>query len=199
MWRAFGCLVAYFVLALMPHASAADFSVDSSDPKLAVVSISGELLPNDHKIFISKTLNLDAAIVVFYSNGGNLVSGLEIGKAIRLKEFQTYVPDDSLCASACALAWLGGTPRYLSKSASVGFHAAFINHGEGVNTESGMANAMVGAYLNSLGLPTRAVTYMTFAAPASMQWLTVDDAEELGIDVKLFDVNGGDKLCQVAA
>ena len=47
---------------------------------------------------------------------------------------------------------------------------------------------MVGAYLNSLGLPTRAVMYMTFAAPASMQWLTVDDAEKIGIDVKLLDL-----------
>ena len=80
MWRPFGCLIAYFVLALVPLANAADFSVDSSDPTLAIVLVSGELLPNDHKIFVSKTLNLDAAIVVFYSNGGNLVSGSRLEK-----------------------------------------------------------------------------------------------------------------------
>jgi len=50
-----------------------------------------------------------------------------------------------------------------------------------------MGNAMVGAYLNSLGLPSRAIGYMTIAAPDSMQWLTAADAEKLGIDVILLD------------
>ncbi len=180
-----GALVA-FAYAFLEPAHGAEITVDTADPKLPVVVVSGELKQGDHKLFVTRTVSLDNALVVFESGGGNLMAGLEIGKAIRLKEFHTYVPDKTMCASACALAWLGGTERYLARTSSVGFHAAYRTEG-GTATESGMGNAMVGAYLNSLGLPSRAIAYMTIAAPDSMQWLTAADAEKLGIDVILLN------------
>lgn len=98
---------------------------------------------------------------------------------------------ESYCASACALAWLGGTKRFMSRSSRVGFHAAY-RETSGVTTESGMGNALVGAYLNSLGLPTRAVAYITAAAPDSMQWLTQNDAISVGIETTLFEIERED-------
>ena len=55
-----------------------------------------------------------------------------------------------------------------------------------------MGNALVGAYLNSLGLPTRAVAYITAAAPDSMQWLTQSDAIAVGIEATLYEVEGSE-------
>jgi hypothetical protein len=131
----------------------------------AIVSVSGDFVRDDHKVFINKTLNLNEAIIVFQSPGGNLIAGIEIGKAIRLKNFTTLVPSEAICASACALPWLGGTKRLRSKTALIGFHAAYSETQSGQTKESGLANAIVGAYLNSLGLPISAVVYITATAP----------------------------------
>jgi hypothetical protein len=160
---------------------AAEFEVFSNGSN-SVVLITGELLTGDHKKFATKTLSLDYATVVFHSPGGNLVAGIEIGKAIRLKEFQTYVPKGSLCASACAVAWLGGIKRYMSSNGRVGFHAAYRTK-NGSPVESGAGNAIAGAYFNSIGLPQRAILYLTSASPIDMQWLSLEDAQRYGIDV----------------
>jgi hypothetical protein len=65
------------------------------------------------------------------------------------------------CASACALAWLAGVKRFMGPKARVGFHAAF---NKSSRQETGMGNALVGAYLTKLGLPLKAVIYITKAA-----------------------------------
>ena len=86
------------------------------------------------------------------------------------------------CASACALAWLGGTPRFMGDGALVGFHAAYVQQG-GQPTENGVGNALVGSYLTQIGLSDNAVIYITKAAPTGMTWLNYRDAEQIGIDV----------------
>jgi hypothetical protein len=154
--------------------------IDSSE--MALVTIEG---PGDIEQFQTKTSNLTKAIVMFGSDGGNLEAGIQIGKAIRLKGFLSLVPDGVRCASACGLAWLGGVKRLMGPSALVGFHAAyFVKDGEASETSAG--NALVGAYLNTTGLPDRAVIYITQAAPDNMTWLTLADAKSEGIDVELF-------------
>jgi hypothetical protein len=47
-------------------------------------------------------------------------------------------------------------------------------------------NALVGAYLNKIGLPYSAVVYITSAAPEAIAWLSKSDAERLGIEVSLY-------------
>jgi hypothetical protein len=69
--------------------------------------------------------------VVFNSNAGNLLAGIEIGKTIRLKSFATAVLDGLRCASSCAFAWLGGSPRFMEQGARIGFHAAYIDSAGG--------------------------------------------------------------------
>jgi hypothetical protein len=168
-------------------ANAAEFEVKNSEQsKPAIVTVVGELRYGDQKLFIKKTIDLDSAIVIFHSPGGSIIAGVEIGKAIRLKNFNTYVPKDMLCASACAIAWLGGTKRFMSSTAKIGFHAAYRVE-DGKTSESGMANAIVGGYLNSLGLSQDAIAFVTAAAPNSMQWLNQKDAREYGIDVALLN------------
>jgi hypothetical protein len=126
--------------------------------------------------------------VLLDSPGGNLKAGIEIGKAIRLKEFVTVVPDGALCASACALVWLGGQVRFMAPTAKIGFHSAYRVEGSSQIVDGG-ANAVAGAYLNTLGLPERAIYFIANAPPAGMSWLSLEDASRYGIEVKRFDVN----------
>jgi hypothetical protein len=72
----------------------------------------------------------------------------------------------------------------MGSRAQVGFHAAYDGQTHQV-TSSG--NALVGAYLNKIGVPYSAVVYITSASPDSIIWLSKPDAEKLGIEVSLFN------------
>jgi hypothetical protein len=121
-----------------------------------VITVEGPLVSVDGDQFAAKAASLRSAIVAFSSDGGSLVAGVRIGEAIRRKGFSTFVPDGRRCASACALAWLGGIERYIGADATIGFHAGYDMAG---GTETGIGNAMVGAYLTKIGLPNEAVIH----------------------------------------
>jgi ATP-dependent protease ClpP protease subunit len=155
-------------------------------PSVSSIGIVGEIVPGDFERFktAAATISPTNTVVVFLaSDGGNLIEGLEIGEQIRKLRYATAVPDGFRCASACALAWLAGTPRpMMGPTALVGFHAA-SNVVDG--SESGQANALVGAYLIKLNLDYAAVAYVTGAKPNDMRWLTPDDAGRVGIAVEI--------------
>lgn len=75
--------------------------------------------------------NSDDYTVRLNSPGGSLLEGMKIGNVIRDAELETLVSRGDECASACALAFLGGTRRYATGTgigrrmefgASLGFH-----------------------------------------------------------------------------
>jgi ATP-dependent protease ClpP protease subunit len=184
MWRIAALGVALLSVALGFETRSAEIRVDrSSEP--AIISIYGTFGSEDADAFQTHIANLTSAVVVLNSGGGNLVAGIRIGELIRLRNFRTVVPSGMECASACALAWLGGTVRYMGPNARVGFHAAYAIR-QGRKTELGVANAILGAYLNKIGLPYNAVIYITQAAPESMSWLTLAEAQRHGIAVEPF-------------
>jgi hypothetical protein len=166
----------------------AEFSKTSStNGEPDVIAVVGELAFGDENKFINAALSSENALVVFQSSGGDLFAGIEIGKAIHMKGFATLVPDGIQCASACALAWLGGRIRLMSDTARVGFHAVYTAK-DGQATVSSAGSALVGAYLNQLGLPTSAVVYITGTPPEGMQWLSFVDAQHFGIDVRRAEI-----------
>jgi hypothetical protein len=162
-------------------AHAANISVESGGPdKPALVVVQGSFEGKDGEQFFSKTAALSTAHVRLESNGGSLVAGIQIGETVRLKGFTTIVPAGGRCASACAMAWLGGTQRFMGPGARIGLHSAHnANSGPG----TGVANALLGAYLNRVGLPYSAVIYITQSVPQSITWLSIADAKRLGIEV----------------
>jgi hypothetical protein len=178
-------LVVTAVTMAVSCAHAATISIASLGPgQPTLVLVEGELEPDDPDQFQTKIASLLKAIVAFQSDGGNLLAGIQIGETIRLKNFATFVPENMRCASACALAWLGGTQRFMATGAKIGFHAAYnVKSGQ----ETGVGNALLGAYLNKIGLPYEAVIYITQAAPDSMTWLSISDAVQRGIHVTLLN------------
>lgn len=176
------CLVPVWTF---PAQAAKIEAIASGDGKMSAITIEGALEFGDERRFVDLALANPNSLVVFQSDGGNLFAGIEIGKAIRLKGFNTLVPDNFRCASACALAWLGGQRRMMSNSALIGFHAASnVNTGE--VTSSG--NAAIGAYLNQLGLSAPAINYITEPSPSDIRWLNPISAKNYGIDVDILDL-----------
>lgn len=192
-WRAhaISALVFCHVFAIGISACDAATITQRQSGELALIFIEGELSYGDQDRFVQAALPVSRAVVILHSPGGNLKAGLEIGKAIRLKGFSTYVPGGLSCASACALAWLGGIKRFADNQSEIGFHAAYTVEASQPK-ESRMANALVGAYLNQLGLSEDAIGYITAASPNSMQWLHEREANAVGIAMVMLSDNETD-------
>ena len=156
-----------------------------SEPAYAIVTVEGDLELDDDIRFQAQVGRLKWARVRFNSDGGNPLAGIAIGKIIRLKSFETVVLNGQRCASACAIAWLGGLHRFMEDGARIGFHAAYVQKA-GQPTESGVGNALLGSYLAQLGLPESAVIYITQAGPTDITWLTLHEAWQIGIEVRRF-------------
>jgi hypothetical protein len=180
MW--YGLLFCLLVLATPANAATIEIKAAGGDEP-ALVIVQGRLLPEDADHFRFRTGSISKAVVVFESEGGSLFAGIEIGRTIRLRNFATLVPRGVLCASACAIAWLGGAPRMMEDGALIGFHAAYRNQG-GQPVETGAGNAVLGAYLSQIGLTDAAIVYVTSAAPHSMTWLSLQEASRYGIEIR---------------
>jgi hypothetical protein len=184
--------VVILLLFSMTAANAADIDVKQLDNKSVLILVEGDFELDDVERFRSKvaTLSTSRVTVAFRSDGGSLVAGIRIGTVIREKKFATVIPDAASCASACALAWLGGAKRFMGQGASVGFHAAYVLKSYGP-VESGSGNAILGAYLNQLGLSEEAILYITKTAPTSIQWMNLHDANEQGIAAAMLSPQQG--------
>jgi hypothetical protein len=181
-------LIALLLLFAAPASAATITVVPAKGNTPAVVGVQGMLRSEDIEEFRLNIANLSNAVVAFESDGGHLLAGIKIGEMIRLRGFATLVPPGARCASACAIAWLGGVQRFMGEPALVGFHAAY-REGPTGKAETGMGNALLGAYLNSLGLSEAAIAYITMAAPNEMTWLTLQEAARHGIEVRSLQAN----------
>jgi hypothetical protein len=74
----------------------------------------------------------------------------------------------------------------MSSSAQIGFHAVYVEAPGGAEISSS-GNAIVGSYLNTLGLPERAIARLTSPAPDDMHWLTPSEALRFGIDINVLN------------
>jgi hypothetical protein len=164
--------------ALCPS-RAAQINVYTDDG--TAVTISGQINVDDFEAFKIKAGPLGSkAVVVLSSPGGNVVAAIQIGEFIRLRGWATAVLDE--CDSACAMIWLGGVNRVMAPTAKIGFHAASVN-----GQEKGIGNALVGAYLNRIGLGYDAVAFATAASPNDITYLTPSEAKRVGIDVRVIE------------
>jgi len=123
---------------------------------------------------------VERAIVLLDSGGGSVLDGIYIGRNIRDRGFFTAVPEKTLCASSCALVWLAGAQRFAEESSFIGFHAAYILR-DGKYIETGAGNALIGSYLNQLGLSDRAILFVTSAPPEGIERLSKQKAAAVGI------------------
>jgi hypothetical protein len=186
-----GVLSSATVLLAVNPAYCADINAKKL-PKTGIlfISIEGEITPGDLEKFRAVAVAQKDAVVWLGSPGGSTVEAIAIGKAIRLMGLPTFVGDDAPCTSACALIWLAGETRHLSTGARVGFHAAYTQK-DGQASESGVGNAIIGNYLSQLNLSERAIVFATSAGPGRFNWLSADNADDVGIPISTIASDGG--------
>jgi hypothetical protein len=145
--------------------------------------MSGDIVQGDTLRFSALLAKLppnQPKILLMESRGGQTIEGITLGLAIHNAKVATAV--NGFCASSCALAWLGGSPRIASTHAQIGFHASFTQNGT-VQSVSSVGNAEVGYYIDALGLPPEDAAYVTTADLSSALWLAPADAQQLRLNV----------------
>lgn len=176
-------LIASLLASLTGAVQSADINVTrNSQDNLTIITVIGTIEYGDDVALRAAMAGVTGGVVLFDSLGGNLDAGIEMGKAIRFRQLATAVTSDSMCFSACALAWLGGTTRMVQERGYVGFHAAYTDEG-GATREAGGGNARAGAYVGMLGFSDRAAEVLMTKGPNDMLVLTPEIAEALKIDV----------------
>lgn len=183
IFLAFLVVLAGAISAPAHECRASEIEVISVDKTgLALIGLSGELLADDGEKFAAIARRFRRAVIIMDSPGGRLIAGLQIGKIIQLRHYATFSPEGGQCASACALAWLAGAPRFVQPASRIGFHAAFDAE---TREQTGVGNALIGAFLNQLGLSTAAIVFIESPRPDDIAWLSTADARQLGIEVSM--------------
>ena len=65
--------------------------------------------------------------VVMNSTGGFLQDGYKLGRTLRESGAKVVIDDSSVCASSCAVAFLGGVNRVVSETGKIMFHAPYFS------------------------------------------------------------------------
>jgi hypothetical protein len=177
-------------LVMPVQAFAAEITGIEITPGFGLITVTGQIVAGDAQRFSAIARQYPGATVRLTSPGGELEPALAIGTQISARRFATSVAPSSLCASACALVWLAGTPRIMSADALIVFHASYRLETDGRRVLSKRGIGRVRQYLARLRLPAAAVSFAaqdeTGATPEeSLARLTPDKARSLGLAVDI--------------
>lgn len=117
-------LVCLVLVGAMSAASRADLAYQpaTTDAGVHYIVVSGEFaLGDDLTRFAEVVRSHNAAVVGFDSNGGNVVKAMGLGRLIRSYRLHTIQVRGPDCASACALAFMGGVRR-IADPGAIGVH-----------------------------------------------------------------------------
>jgi len=171
--------------------NAMSYSLDKSNSSYNLIYATGHITHGDlnrlSSIYYSLPSNKQS-IVVFNSNGGELNEGIKIGKFLKQNRIGSYVKDNGICASSCALAFLGGRAKngkrfmVLPYSSNLGFHSFYYKNGNYVKVtkvQHDLSNLL--SYTNYVGAPSYLVTKMFKTNSHSMYWVNSTDRRALRI------------------
>jgi hypothetical protein len=133
--------VSIFITAVIstPAGAALRYSRDQTNAGIRYIVVEGEFAFDDDLNGFSATVaSHNPAAVIFNSPGGNVSKAMELGRMIRTLGLSTLQARALDCASACALAFLGGVSRYAEPGA-LGVHRASFNAGSGLSVDDAVS------------------------------------------------------------
>lgn len=168
------------------QAKALVFSVHQNDSKtLTAVLAEGPVESGDTQRlvdFLNTLPRKKTTAVYLASPGGSLYEGMNLGMFFSQNRIKTIVEGGEDCASACALAFLGGTDnngdpwRSSSDNSRLGFHA-FSNPDQQVGNSNDIQSVVadVLAYGKNVDAPLE-ILIINFATPShDIYWLSQEE------------------------
>ncbi len=118
--------------------------------------------------------NPNVKSIALTSSGGIVFEGLLLNHAIRDKKLNTYA--SSLCASACTIAFLGGSERVAMSKAQIGFHrsrldgvASIFTTPKTIESAESAGDAIIRSTYVNAGVAT-AFIKKALSTPSSSMW-----------------------------
>jgi hypothetical protein len=131
---------------------ALNFTSDQLPNGTKYVVVEGEFEFNESLVpFTQLVKQTDPKFVAFNSPGGSPVKAMELGRLIRILSLATVQIRNSDCASACALAFLGGTIR-IADPGSIGVHKSSFSGDADINVDNAVSQVQ--------HLTAETITYM---------------------------------------
>jgi hypothetical protein len=200
-WTALFFIVCLFATAGPTSAYALDFARHSIDSEnLNAILVTGEVRVGDTDRLLNYVRSLPPKnnnAVYLSSPGGNLYEGMRLGRMFKAERIKTVVEGSEMCASACAVPFLGGRDRqgarWMSSTTTsrLGFHA--FRNGDGSKTSATDDTQRIVSDMLQYGRDVDApmqILIKTFATPSgSMYWLSEDELLQLGVKVWSIEQN----------
>jgi hypothetical protein len=208
MRRAILIAIGFVVAAVTSpgDALALDFTYhpNNRSKTLTAILATGEIREGDVeklKDFLSQTEKRRNTAIYLASSGGNLYEGMNLGLFFKYRRIKTVVEGGQDCASACAIAFLGGTDnsgnpwRSSSTTSRLGFHAFNAPNSGPINPDRVQ---QIVADMLDYGITVRAPIGLLiegFRTPShGMLWLSQKDICALGI--KLWSIELDAFICR---
>lgn len=119
------------------------------------------------------------------SEGGDVEAAIAVGIIARQYNMMTMIEKDGICASACALTFLGGVNR-VTLSGKYGIHRPYSTRYTNSNTDAKLSynkiNKLVGDYLEQMNITPRLLEAMNAVPPGKIRWLKDNELKDMGID-----------------
>lgn len=195
MLRYFGLPLAILGCLSSKPSQALTYSNTTLDDGTFVISVNGEFSPNEEfSGFLQATeLAGDKRIIVtFDSVGGNPTKAIALGRIIRLLKLPTIQLRGTECASACALAFMGGLVRYAAPG-SIGVHKSSFADTKNLSVENAVSavqqqTAETVAFMSEMGVDPSILQLSLSYESDDIRYLSKSEMERFRI---ITDANSG--------
>ena len=168
----FACLVNFSITAYASAVEVDDAVIGLWTEDERVLVIEGGMGENTAYNF-KRTLNENPQVqTILLNSGGGIVSiGLDIAQLIANRGLDTWVPEDSMCASACSVVYFAGANRLAE--GQLGVHQIAMNIESNTEVQS-TASDMIEAF-NRYGTHPNVFSAMLRTPPEKMYFFTFTD------------------------
>ncbi|RWX40272.1 hypothetical protein E0H93_32180 [Rhizobium leguminosarum bv. viciae] len=148
--------------------------------------VSGEFeISDDPVAFAGEVAQFKPAFITFRSGGGNVVSAMKIGRMIRALGISTLQIRSAECASACALAFVGGVRRS-AEAGSIGVHQASFSDDAALDSKTAVTavqamTAEIIGYLSEMGVSPQLLQLSLSVESSDMRYLTSSEMTNWGV------------------
>lgn len=153
---------------------------------LSYVVVSG-LFAHDENLnpFLDAVRANGTSFVVFDSPGGSTYAAMKLGRIIRAEGLNTFQIRRMECASACALAFLGGVERW-AEPGSVGVHRSSFSPDLTMDREQAVAGIQEGtadilAYLREMGVDQSLLEFALRYDQSDIRYLSASEMQSLRV------------------
>lgn len=175
-----------FAVSMSPAGAAVSVQRLPIDGGGLVLVVSGEFeFADDPAALASEVKASGARLITFDSNGGNIHAAMAFGRVIRSFGLETVQIRSAQCASACALAFVGGVTR-TAEPGSIGVHRSSFSGDAQIDGHSAVAavqamTADIMTYLIEMGVDPKLLQLSLSVDSSDMRYLTASEMAQFGV------------------